>query len=193
MNIQSCVKYERNVLLEDENSNLVIIDVILENSSRQIINIYRNFNPVGLTARDQFIKQCRLVRAAFNSATIFLGDFNLDYRKKHDVNYSNASLFAIFDEGFDDLNLLQLVNFCTWSRLVGNTARSSILDHIYVNDVELVKEITHITPVFGDHELVMAVLCIARPQPKITLRGDWQRYSQALLNSWLGGVDCARY
>ena len=138
-------------MLEDVNSNLVIIDVILKNSSRRIINIYHNFSPVGLTARDQFIKQCRLVRAAFNSVTIFLGDFNLDYSRKHDVNYSNAGLFAIFDEGFDDLNLLQLVNFSTWSRLVGNTARSSILDHIYVNNVKLVKEITHNTPVFGDH------------------------------------------
>ena len=55
--------------------------------------------------------------------------------KKHDVNYSNASLFTVFDESFDDLNLLQLVNFSTWSRIVGTMKRSSILDHIYVNDI----------------------------------------------------------
>ena len=34
------------------NVNLVIIDVILENTSRQIVNIYRSFNPPGLTAKD---------------------------------------------------------------------------------------------------------------------------------------------
>ena len=119
--IRNNVKYERCTLLEEEDNNLVIIDVIVENISRRIVNIYRSFNPPGLTAKDLFIRQCRLVRVAFNSGTIFLGDFNLDYRKKHDVNYSNANLFAVLDEGFDDLNLLQLVNFSTWSSIVGNT------------------------------------------------------------------------
>ena len=102
---------------------------------------------------------------------------------------SNANLFAVLDEGFDDLNLLQLVNFSTWSRIVGNTTRSSILDHIYVDNVELVKEITHLTPVFGDHELVMALLCIIKPQPKISFKRDWRRYTKDLLNDHLSRVD----
>ena len=79
--IRNNVKYERCTLLEEEDNNLVIIDVIVENISRRIVNIYRSFNPPGLTAKDLFIRQCRLVRTAFKSGTIFLGDFNLDYKK----------------------------------------------------------------------------------------------------------------
>ena len=52
--------------------------------------------------------------------------------------------------------------------MVGTTVRSSILDHIYVNEIDLVKNVTHLRPIFGDHELVMAELCIVRPQPKVT-------------------------
>ena len=57
MYIRNSVKYERSSLLEEEDNYLVIIDVILENVSRRIVNIYRSFNPTGLTAKDLFIRQ----------------------------------------------------------------------------------------------------------------------------------------
>ena len=62
---------------------------------------------------------------------IVVGDFNLDYKKKYDVNYCNANLIEIFDEKLEDLNLIQLVKFDTWSRIVGLECRSSVLDHIW--------------------------------------------------------------
>ena len=116
-----------------------------------------------------------------------MGDFSLDYKKKHDVNYANAHLFADFDESFDDLNLLQLVKFNTWSCIVGATFRTSILDHIQVNDIELVK---NVTPIFGDHELVMAVLCNVRPQPMETFRRYWRHYSKDLIGLILKFTGC---
>ena len=60
--------------------------------------------------------------------------------------------------------------------LLNNALRSSLLDHIYVNNVDLVNNITHEKPCFGDHELVMAECYIVRPQPKITQRRDWRLY-----------------
>ena len=64
-----------------------------------------------------------------------LGDFNLDYSKINDVNYCHAGRFDDFNEILDvNDNLVQLVNFPTWSRMVGMSYRSSILDHIYVED-----------------------------------------------------------
>ena len=120
---------------------------------------------------------------------MILGDFNLDFRKKDDVNYSNADLFNIWDSRFDGLGLLQLVKFSTWSRMVGMTLRSSILDHIYVNDVTLVTNISQLKPIFGDHKLVMAELCSNRPQPKITFRRDWRHYSKDKLNNLLSETE----
>ena len=91
-------------------------------------------DPAGLSARDLFTRQLDLIKLAFNSNTVLMGDFNLDYNKRFDVNYQRENLFELFENKLGDLNLLQLVNFDTWSRLVGVVLRSSLLDHIYVNN-----------------------------------------------------------
>ena len=46
-----------------------------------------------------------------------------------------------------------------------------------VNDVSLILNVNQLKPVFGDHDLVMAELCISRPSPKVTLGRDWHNYS----------------
>ena len=98
-------------------------------------------------------------------------------------------MFEIFDEKLDDLNLIQLVNFDTWSRIVGLESRSSVLDHVYVNCVGLVRNVSHLKPIFGDHELVTAELCISRPVTKISTGRDWRYYSKEALNERLEVVD----
>ena len=95
----------------------------------------------------------------------------------------------IFDSKLGELNLLQLVKFDTWSRQVGLVLRSSLLDHVYVNNVDLIKNITHSKPCFGDHELIIAQCCITRPLPKITQRRDWRHYSKDNLCEKLSTVD----
>ena len=83
------------------------------------------------------------------------------------------------------MDLIQLVNFTTWSRLVGLNMRSSTLDHIYVNNVKLLKDIVYLKPVFGDHLLIMAQLCIGRPEQKTFIRRDWRLYSKVKLENCL--------
>ena len=146
-------------------------------------------DPAGLSARDLFTRQLDLIKLAFNSSTVLMGDFNLDYNKRFDVNYQRENLFELFENKLGDLNLLQLVNFDTWSHLVGLVLRSSLLDHIYVNNINLVKLISHIKPCFGDHELIIAHCCIIKPQQKITQRRDWQHYSKEKLVEMLSYVD----
>ena len=58
-----------------------------------------------------FVKQLVLIKNAFNYDTILVGDFNLDYNKRMDVNYSNANLFVKFEDHLGYLGLLQLVTF----------------------------------------------------------------------------------
>ena len=61
--------------------------------------------------------------------TIIQGDFNLEYLKKYDVNYAHKHMFADFENEMSNFNLVQLVRFATWCRMVGLDLRSSILDH----------------------------------------------------------------
>ena len=58
-----------------------------------------------------------------------MGDFNLDYNKVYDDNYSYKNLFDDFEDRLSMFNLVQMVNFVTWSRMVGSTVKLSILDH----------------------------------------------------------------
>ena len=48
-----------------------------------------------------------------------MGDFNLNRKKRFDVNYASAGLYELFEEKLSDLNLVQLVTFSTCTRVVG--------------------------------------------------------------------------
>ena len=64
---------------------------------------------------------------------ILLGDFNLDYNKKHDVSYASNNMFEIFDEEQLSESLIQIVKFKTWSRIVNNSLKESTSDLIELN------------------------------------------------------------
>ena len=65
---------------------------------------------------------------------ILLGDFNLNIGKKNDVNYTNVRYFDYFDDMLGDNNLVQIIEFPTWSHIVNNALLESIIDHIYGKD-----------------------------------------------------------
>jgi hypothetical protein len=68
--------------LEGMDSQIVIIDVKYTWDLR-IIKIYRRFNPQGgMHPKDLFSYQINVSRAAMTINTVFLGDFNLDWKKK---------------------------------------------------------------------------------------------------------------
>ena len=82
---------------------------------------------------------------------IVLGDFNIDYDGRFDVTYLRKDLFCDFDTTLGDLNLIQLIDFTTWSRVIRGQIKKSILDHVYVADPFKIKGIKGIRPIFGDH------------------------------------------
>ena len=158
--ISNKIDYRRCDNLEGIDSNLIIID-ILGSSTTRIINVYRSFNPQnGISQREKFKYQLSIIKEAFTKGTIILGDFNLDYFKKHSVNYTSSRMFEDFEEKLSDLDLIQLVRCNTWSRIVNNIFRESLLDHIYVNDPTICSDVTTLKPCFGDHKLVMIELLI---------------------------------
>ena len=61
---------------------MVIID-ILDRKSTRLINIYRSFTPQNnMSPRDKFKEQLELIKQAMTHETIFLGDFNIDFKKR---------------------------------------------------------------------------------------------------------------
>ena len=46
--------------------------------------------------------------------------------------------FDDFEEVLGEINLVQLIEFPTWSRIVNNVLNESIIDHIYLKDPTLV-------------------------------------------------------
>ena len=131
--VSKSVSYVRRCDLEGSDSNLIVID--LEGTlNTRLINIYRSFAPQnGISQRDKFKYQLTLIKNAIcNMNCILLGDFNLNYTRRHDVNYSHAKYFEDFDDVLYDKNLIQLIEFPTWSRIVNNVLMESVIDHIYI-------------------------------------------------------------
>ena len=120
---------------------------------------------------------------------ILLGDFNLNFAKKLDINYSHVRYFDDFELILYDKNLIQLIEFPTWSRIVNNVLLESILDHIYVKDPTLVSGIQSTKPLFGDHLLVSITVRLEKGEPEISMRRDWRKYSKELLLGELSLVD----
>ena len=87
--------------------------------------MYRSFNPVNNTVRGMFCDQLKIIKCCFTYDTVVMGDLNLDLNRRYDVDYCYKNLFDDFELHLETLNLLQLVNFDTWSRMVGTTLRSS--------------------------------------------------------------------
>ena len=184
------LNYKRMANLEGINNHLVIIDVeVNTNESRRVINIYRSFNPHEVSPATSFLNQLNVCGDSFNKNTVLIGDFNLNENKKHDVNYPHAGLYDMLDEKLGHLNVVQLVTFDTWSRMVGTRFQSSLLDHIYVVRPDIVQNITHKRPCFGDHELVMATIDGRKMSQTSTLRRDWRKYSKELLQDKLKSVN----
>ena len=60
-----------------------------------------------------------------------MGDFNIDFNKRHAVDYVHRRLFEDFVVALSNFGLEQLIDFVTWSRLFNNVYKSSLLDHVY--------------------------------------------------------------
>ena len=187
--IKNNVSYKRRNDLEGVDSHMIIVDIICMNRYR-IINIYRSFNPQnGKSAKENFCYQLSLIKRAFNQNTVILGDFNLDCNKQFDIDYTHRLLFAEFDAHLSDLNLIQMVEFDTWSRHVGNNFKSSLLDHIYTSEPTNITDIHYVIPPFGDHVMVLCKLKTQLKNVSYTLKRDWRHYTTELLCGRLSNED----
>ena len=110
-----------------------------------------------------------------------MGDLNLDDSKRNDPNYRNKSFFEIMSPIIDQNNLMQIVTFPTWQRVVNNNLRFSTLDHIYIKDPTQITNLNSINPIIGDHHMIMFTLNEIPNPPKETIKRNWKYYSKEKL------------
>ena len=187
--INNNINYIRRYELEGLNSHIVIVDLAGIKELR-IITVYRCFNPQNnMSAKEFFVYQLNVIKSALSSNCIVLGDFNLDLSKKGNTTYQFKSYFDEFDSIFLDSNLTQMVNFATWSRVINNVHRESIIDHIYCTNPVLVNTIYNIKPIFGDHLMIIFNYEGNKTSGPSQMRRCWIKYSKPALCNLLSNID----
>ena len=153
-----------------------------------IINVYRSFHPPGgVSTGDFFNNQLKIIGNALCKNCLVMGDFNLDDGIDLKQDYCNRSLLKTLREFAIEKNLLQVVDFNTWSRTINGIKKESLLDHVYLNNIEALRAVYYDTPIFGDHLLVIAELSlgVGSIQNNSILKRDWRSYSNTKLNNHL--------
>ena len=192
--INSRIKYMRRLDLEERNTHLIIIDLMLESKIR-IISLYRSFRPPGGVSPGTFFKkQLDIVERNIVPNTFILGDFNLDAAMQYRLDYPYKLLYNDLITVITNSDLKQLVDFPTWSRNINNVLKQSVLDHVYTNNHQMELNCKSVNPPFGDHLLIIVELDICKTLPERTLRRDWRSYSTESLITHVSNtnfnIDC---
>ena len=85
---------------------------------------------------------------------LLLGNFNLNEEMKYRRDYSHSAYYNELIETFDPLGLVQLVDFTNWRRLTKGVWKTSILDHVYTNDLTAMSNIIPVETIVGEHVLI---------------------------------------
>ena len=187
--INKNIKYRRRDDLEEPNTHVIIIDLLLAHTIR-IISLYRSFRPPdGVSASTFFNKQLTLIEKSSTRNMFVLGDFNLDVEMQFRNDYPHKLLYLDLTAMTDRLELFQIVDFPTWSRTINNVVKQSTLDHVYTNSNHLINSVTSLTPTFGDHQLIMVELAIEKTQNKNIVKRNWSKYNKEALIIALSNVN----
>ena len=119
--------------------------------------MYRSFHPPdGLSATDFFVGLLETISHAICRNCFVKGDFNLQGR--NNLNQITPICFLPLNtlKNFAaKLNLIQVVDFNTWSRIINGNRKQPLLDHVYLNNHEIFESVHFKNPIFGDHVLVI--------------------------------------
>jgi hypothetical protein len=89
---------------------------------------------------------------------------------KGDLNYHFKNYYNYMEERMELHNLIQMVNFPTWSRVVNNVLKESTIDHVYTAKPTSIIDLTSIKPFFGEHHVVMFNITSEKPASVTCLR-----------------------
>ena len=136
-----------------------------------------------MTPKELFDLQLEILANSVCNNCYILGDFNLDALMIDRSDYDRKLPLVQPSDFAVENNFFQLIDFCTWSRVINGTKKESILDHVYVNDISSIKNIKSETPTFGDHLLIIVELTfkIANEAKNCIVR-NWREYSINSIN-----------
>ena len=191
--IKTNLSYER-IMNQGINQNLIVIKIIQKNLPHLFISaIYRPWKNIdGLSQEIAFQNQVNEMKHLIprNSECMVLGDFNINYTKKNNRNVVNRSLTQVLNSLVENHSLEQVVSFDTWSRTVNGQYRSSIIDHVYVNDPGKVKSVTPISIPISDHIPVKVEYELQTKSVRSTIMvRNWKGYSREKWIDLLRGED----
>ena len=97
----------------------------------------------------------------------------------HNQDYSQKTLLEILNSLALEKNVMQIIDFTTWSRTVKGNFKQSLLDHVYVSNFAMVENVDFEVPTFGDHVSVKVKFAIKGDcyQSKIIIKQAWSMYS----------------
>jgi len=191
MYIHNAVSYQR--MLDIEESDNHVITLFLPKMDICIASVYRTYQlTVKSNHHSAFTDQIGVIEKLLRrgKGSIILGDFNLDHNRRGDPSYHHSRLYELWKETETRHQLLQLVNFPTWSRLDRGTLKTSVLDHVYTNNNGLIDSISELSAIISDHCPIMATLSskIRMCGRKISTR-NWKDYTKEKLVSLLTQQD----
>jgi len=191
MYIHNAVSYQR--MLDIEESDNHVITLFLPKMDICIASVYRTYQlTVKSNHHSAFTDQIGVIEKLLRRGkrSIILGDFNLDHNRRGDPSYHHSRLYELWKETETRHQLLQLVNFPTWSRLDRGTLKTSVLDHVYTNNNGLIDSISELSAIISDHCPIMATLSskIRMCGRKISTR-NWKDYTKEKLVSLLTQQD----
>ena len=187
MYIRSNISYRRLNAMERPDSHLIAIKLL---KTRVVItSLYRTYQLTvhqdHVTAFKEQISALDVILQQENKL-IILGDFNLDQNKRSDPSYHHSRLYELWGELENTHQLVQHVNFTTWMRMDRGNLRTSLLDHIYTNDHDLIESVSELTSIVSDHSPVLSTLAIKHEnQPKEIWSRNWKDYTE---QGWLSAL-----
>ncbi len=120
-----------------------------------------------------------------------MGDINFDYNKRTDVSYHLRKLYDKWLNLEEASQLVQLVDFTTWTRTCQGQLKQSTLDQVLTNNHSLIDSVEEGNAATSDHVPVIITLtvCKEKAEPANIWARDWKNYSPELLQERLAGVD----
>jgi hypothetical protein len=137
----------------------------------RVINIYKCFTMLTYL----LFSNAKLILYALHISnnTILFGYLNIDGKMKDVISYPFTNYFSFMKEKMRNNNVIQIVNFATWSRSVSNVFEEFTLDHTYTDDSTSICKLYSIKPIIWDHLLVVCVIAINKSKPDINSRRSW--------------------
>ena len=107
-----------------------------------------------------------------------MGDFNLDAKMSNRNDYNRKVPLQILNDFALENQLIQTVDFFTWSRNINGNRKESLLDHVYVSNHATISNVNHKTPTNGDHVLIIVNVNLkAGCTVETTRKRNWHGYS----------------